>query len=537
MKTVSKGASIAVPLVVFACAFATIMATVSDYGLTWDEPFYVQHSDRIAAWCRKLASSDAPFSEENIQQHWNYDRFHNCHPPFAKLAGIAVKNTVGELVAANPLHGYRLATAAWAGVLVALLALYLVRAHGSVGVALLGAALFLVTPRFFAHCHFYATDLPVASLAFLVLHVLAAHPGSWRWALVAGLAAGALLATKFTGVLVFPVAFAGILVAGHRKRFLWCYSLFFAVAWISFVLFDPYMWFGPKEELGFYFGSALGRFDFARISTAYFGRIYSAKLPWHHPFVMFAMVMPATVLPFILIGFCAAARDCRSPLHFFECVPFVILMIIFALPQTPKHDGIRLFSMVWPFIVILAVRGVTATADGIGVLARRFSARVDPDRLAAAVRLMLLVLCCLVSLAGIHRYHPYELSYYNGIIGGAGGAQRSGFTVSYWFEALDAHMLEEMDRVDGDASILVHSIPNPEIIEQNRALGLAPDGVIQVDSIEESDYILVLNRMLTPALCELIEKNEPAVLVSRDDGLIIGLFENSARRRPVPAGP
>lgn len=530
---------ITVLLAVFLAGTALVLLTVKDYGLTWDEPIYIEHSGRIAQWFGKLVTWDSPFSHENFQYHWDYDRLHNCHPPFIKLAGLLVGNVVGRPLFDNVVYRYRAATAVWSGLLLCLLARHLLRAHGSVPVAVFGSFLFLAIPRFFAHTHFYATDIAVAALGFAVIHLYASARDRWRKALFAAPLAGALLATKFTGVLVFPVVAVGILRVRDRRDFIKVFALFFCLSWVFFVLFDCHAWFGLVKELRFYFSSAVGRFDFTRISTAYFGRVYSTSLPWHHPFVMFAMVLPVAVVVALIVGLGAGLRRPRDESRFAEVVPFLVLMAVFALPQTPKHDGIRLFSMVWPFMVLLAVRGIRVLAEAAAGLAGRLASdrsvgSLDGGRLAVLLTPTLLLMCCAVSLVGLVRYHPYELSYYNHLTGGAGGAQQRGFTVSYWYEALNEEMFDSMDRVAAGAAIRVYSVPNPQMLELNRNLGLGRKNVLQADTIDESDYILVLNRMLTPALCELIENNRPVVLVSRDEGLILGLFENTARHTDSP---
>ena len=82
---------------VFILAFVSIVSTIDDYGLTWDEPHYIVHSERISEWLGKLIKFDDPFSDETFQKYWNYDRHHNCHPPFYKLSGVFFRNLVGSL--------------------------------------------------------------------------------------------------------------------------------------------------------------------------------------------------------------------------------------------------------------------------------------------------------------------------------------------------------------------------------------------------------------------------------------------------------
>ncbi|MBX6316224.1 MAG: 4-amino-4-deoxy-L-arabinose transferase, partial [Isosphaeraceae bacterium] len=44
------------------------------------------------------------------------------------------------------------------------------------------------------------------------------------------------------------------------------------------------------------------------------------------------------------------------------------------------------------------------------------------------------------------RIHPFELSYYNELIGGPRGAWKAGFELSYWYDAFDQETLTEINR-------------------------------------------------------------------------------------------
>ena len=48
--------------------------------------------------------------------------------------------------------------------------------------------------------------------------------------------------------------------------------------------------------------------------------------------------------------------------------------------------------------------------------------------------------------AAVVRIHPFELSYYNPLIGGPAGAWRRGFELTYWYDALDPTALADLNR-------------------------------------------------------------------------------------------
>ena len=193
-----------VGIAVFLTSFAILLMTVGDYGLTWDEPYYIAHSNRLQQWFGLLVHNQAPFSDDAVNNLVQFDRYHNCHPPFYKLSGLFFKHLFGKYIYSNSLYQYRTSTVFWSATLIAMLYLYLYRAYQNHLIALLGAGLFLTVPRFFVHMHLFTTDVIIVSLYFLSLYLFVFGENSIS-AIFGGLFAGALLASKFTGVLLFPI--------------------------------------------------------------------------------------------------------------------------------------------------------------------------------------------------------------------------------------------------------------------------------------------------------------------------------------------
>ena len=70
------------------------------------------------------------------------------------------------------------------------------------------------------------------------------------------------------------------------------------------------------------------------------------------------------------------------------------------------------------------------------------------------------------------KYHPYQLSYYNAVIGGPAGAAKKGFTISYWYEALNQVFFNKLNARYKNDPVTIFSFPNSEILEYNRVLGM-----------------------------------------------------------------
>jgi len=477
-------------------SFCLYAATLSGYGLTWDEPFYVLHSQKIAQWFSLFAGPGNPFDADAVNAAWNFDRYHNCHPAFYKLSGIAFSRTLGALLFDDLLSAYRISTVFWASLLILFLYLYLQKVYANSLVAVFGSLLFLFTPRFFAHAHFYATDMVVAALGFITLY-LVYYERHGRLALLwTSGCAGALLAVKFTGLLIFPLTFAAVFTATDKKRFLRFYLRFFFLAWFFFAVLNPHMWFGLVSEMRFYFQSVLERESSVPIATLYFGEIYPYRLPWHQPLVMLAITLPAVTVITAGIGLLLHRYAHNRKEWFFETGSFLLLCMVFVLPSTPKHDGIRLFSLQWPFFILLSVRGAACLTRAIQRMSREKNAR----RWSSGLQTGILAVAVIISTYACVSAHPYQLSFYNTLIGGTHGAARAGFTVSYWYDALNREALQKINRLAESESVSVFSYPNKEILGWNKWLGTLKKTVYPADRMENADYMLLIHRIVPSGL-------------------------------------
>jgi hypothetical protein len=239
-------------------------------------------------------------------------------------------------------------------------------------------------------------------------------------------------------------------------------------------------------------------------------------MPLHQPWVMFGITLPEMTVITVLTGMvagCARYLKNRDPFSYFSVVPFVMLMAVFMLPSTPKHDGIRLFSSAWPFVILISVSGLYGLQ------------RICGERFRAGMVICLLSLA--LSSVELYASHPYELSYYNRFIGGSRGAEDKGFIVSYWYDAFNREFLQKVSQVTGNREEGVYSFPNVEILLWNQKYGLLPAGLRSVPQEGEYRYVLVLNRILTPEMHEYLAQCKPLVKITTRDGAFIGgLYQN-----------
>jgi hypothetical protein len=377
--------------------------------------------------------------------------------------------------------------------------------------------------------HFFTTDMMVAALAFIALYIFFYDTVEIRRVVLSSIFAGALLATKFTGILMFLIMFSFIFSSRNKEHFFVSYLIFTLLSCAFFLIFNPHSWFGILDEVLFYFASAVSRDTVVPISTVYFGKVYNYVLPWHHPFVMFGITLPIPIPIFLVPGLIWNLRRIKERTSFFESVPLIVLFAFFVLPKVPKHDGIRLFSMAWPFIVILFIRGTFVFSrclkTPLNVLCASASRGTQHfSSLAVVTMIILIVSNIFLSSRDIYHYHPHELSYFNKFIGGPKGALQKGFTISYWFEALNEDALGKINNLFKHEETKICSYPHYQILNWNNYFGFLDDNIHSASNLEEADYFLFLNRMIPWRIYSELKKNTEYQIAKLEDGtLILGL--------------
>ncbi len=224
----------------------------------------------------------------------------------------------------------------------------------------------------------------------------------------------------------------------------WTAILAFApvIGWLG----NPAWWRDTLPRLTHYYTLNVDReHSLPNIQIIYFGQIYEFSLPWHNAWVLMGITVPVAILGAAAIGLLwAIGQVRRDRLPFYFLIHFLTLPVIRMFP-TPAHDGVRLFLPTFFFLAAFAGWGTVALADFVARLSR-LPARFFRLALTGAV---------LGSAAlALYRIHPYELSYYNELVGGPRGAWERGFELTYWYDAFTDQMIADLNR---------KLPPNPEI--------------------------------------------------------------------------
>jgi hypothetical protein len=243
-----------------------------------------------------------------------------------------------------------------------------------------------------------------------------------------------------------------------------------AVGWLG----NPAWWRETMPRLAHYYTLNTARQGaLPDIRIYYWGRTYLYSLPWHNAWVLIAITVPAGILAAAIAGLVYVVRKARRdrlPLYFLAHL--VTLPVLRMLP-TPAHDGVRLFLPTFFFLAALAGWGSAWVADG--------AARLLRGR-ATAGRVLLAGLVLGPAALQLAWIHPFELSYYNELIGGPRGAQAAGFELSYWYDAFNGRTLAGMNRLlpPGAALAPPNHLSQTPTFQELQALG-ALRGDIRLD--------------------------------------------------------
>jgi 4-amino-4-deoxy-L-arabinose transferase-like glycosyltransferase len=218
----------------------------------------------------------------------------------------------------------------------------------------------------------------------------------------------------------------------------WTAILAFAplVGWLG----NPAWWRETLPRLAHYYMLTVGRDAvLPPIQIIYFGQIYEYSLPWHNAWVLMAITVPITLLMAAAIGLIwGLARIRRDRLPFYFFIHFLTWPVIRMFP-TPAHDGVRLLLPTFFFLAAFAGWGTVWVADALSVALRR-------RRLSGWLRLAVAGAVLGPAAVALVRIHPYELSYYNELLGGPRGAWEEGFELTYWYDAFTNPVLEDLNR-------------------------------------------------------------------------------------------
>lgn len=501
-------------------AAVLVLATLDHPGITVDEPLDVQPGRKYVA---ALRSQGWAFFEPRVVERVFRDNAE--HPPLGRwLLGVA--STLFEPLeiawrGVDPVGIYtragRVAPALCYAGLVGLITATTAAWFGPIASLAAGFSL-LAMPRVFAHAHFGALD------TFITTFWIAAWFGAERALrakrpalamLLAGAVWGLALLTKIHAWLIPPLVLG---LAFFRRGSLGTIGMIRALfAWtliglIVFLAGWPWLWYGGWNRFRDYLSTGWHR---SPIMVEYFGQVLpDHSVPWHYPWFYFLVTVPVGLHLLGTIGVVAAFRagsaSDRGRLVVL-IAPALMLLSLFSL-SAPVYDGERLFLMVFPL--------------WSAVIGHGFSFVWNRSR--GTIRLAWLMLL-LGQAYGVVIMHPFQLSYYNAVVGGLAGAERLGLELTYWNDAVDDLLLDDLAKrvAVGQTAALVPTL-HPDQGKINTSAALLGKGCVLGDdpAAASADWLVVSRRTAywKPQLRDRIQRHPPLSTRQRQGVWLSGIW-------------
>jgi hypothetical protein len=410
-------------------------------GLSWDEPssFFVGRAN-LKFWMtgNRAYLNDLKNKQLFADSPFPYIYGEDIYPPFQFLVSSAT-----SYVFAEKLHLTDVVTAHHAGELfiasLGIAAIYGLAVEVGLTPLIAGATaiIYSLYPTIAQQMRNDAKDVPLMSLLVVAAYFFVKTISAWRkkrgffpvwgngilFAVFLGLAQG----TKPTAVIFVPIFIIWIIISSLvNKQFgkslrplgpLLVLALTLGVIAVAvFFLVWPWLWDDPVNKLlsAWSFFKTVGY----NMPVLYFGQLYHAgiNLPREYPFVILLILSPIELTVLALIGVVWGVRELilkRSVYPVLFVIWFFIGIGRFLIPGVLIYARIRHFIDAMPAYFILAGFGALALIRVVKLYAK------DIRVLRHIVLVLTLGVVMVHELYISITFFPYEVSYFNAIVGGA----------------------------------------------------------------------------------------------------------------------
>jgi 4-amino-4-deoxy-L-arabinose transferase-like glycosyltransferase len=412
-----------------------LLATAGSLGFMRDEGFYFGAARSYGAWFDLLARSPSEaLSPAVVDRYWAVN---HEHPALIKsLFALSHRWLSGAFSQTST--SFRFPAMVLSSLAVALIFVWGRRTLGRAG-GLVAALSFAFLPRVFFHAHLACFDLPVCAMWLVTsyVYVRSLKSGRLGWLLGAGVAYGLLLDTKhnswiFPFALLLHFAFTrGLpLLRDIRGRGPWWRRL--PPAWLSMALMGPlllyalwpWLWHDTVARLHEYVAFHTGHEYY---NMEFLGRTYwKPPMPRGYAAVMTLATVPLVTLVLTLVGGAAAARKAceHRSTYAFWAVSILTSYAPWLSSGTPIFGGTKHWLTAYPFLCLFAGLGFTRVVAAV----QTWKPRWPSAPLSAACAIGVLIGPLVMTLHA----HPFGLSAYTPLVGGAPGAASLGLNRTFW---------------------------------------------------------------------------------------------------------
>ena len=458
----------------FSAAVLLGLLVFSDYGVGWDEENNATYG--AITLDHVLGANPGAHHYRNPDDFWHpvTGQFAMTHGPAYEVLLVALERVSG--LQDTP-AGIKLRHLCVFLTLVAaafFFHLFCRRALGSWRLGLLGAAMFLLHPRIFAHGFHNSMDigfLAAFTLCMVTLQRALGRP-SFINGCVHGAACAVLVDVRIAGMIMpaISVAFLALEGVAAPSRGAWLRRAGLCLAGAALLFFPlvialwPMLW--PDPPGNFWQSFAVSANDPWSWWELYLGeKLLATDVPWHFTPVWMLVTTPPLYSGLCLLGLLGLAARARLSRSFYlehrgqllALSSLLLPLVAVALLRSTLFNGWRHLYFVYPGFLVLALGGVMFAAR----LIRERLASPAARRIATALGLAALLAGAATTVTFMVRSHPQQHSYFNVLTGGLSGA-RARFQTGYWGpeyrEALE-HLLKVRKRHGCCVRIYMSTVP------------------------------------------------------------------------------
>jgi hypothetical protein len=455
----------------FVAYLVALVATAGGLGYARDEGFYFHAAATYGKWFEVLLQTPGRALEQGVvDRFW---RENHEHPALMKSLFWASQRSFEGWLFSERGTALRFPAMVISALGVATTFAFGRRCIGRAG-GIVAALAFGLMPPVFYHSHLACFDMPIAAMWLFVVY--AYHRSlkpSLPWALACAVLYGLALDTKHNAWYLPPALIAHAValhlvpfvrrVWGHgapvaaagqesargvkRPPVPWAIGLMLLLGPLVFYALWPWIWNDTWRRLGEYAQFHLQHvyYNMEYLGTTYFRPPFPRSYAW---LMTFATVPTITIVLALCGGLSAAravwvsirgrlasepgvgapARGASPPAHDWALLWLFCLVLSYSpwlLDTTPIFGGTKHWLNAYPFLALFAGQGFVWLVDAWRARAgASISSRLAPWALGACTMVAPLV-------ETVHS-HPWGLSAYTPLVGGAPGAATLGLNRSFW---------------------------------------------------------------------------------------------------------
>jgi 4-amino-4-deoxy-L-arabinose transferase-like glycosyltransferase len=468
-------------LIGFVLGFVYLVAlvkTAHPLGYARDEGFYFSASSAYANWFDLLLRDpSAAVQRSAVDAYWSPN---HEHPGLVKSVFALSWDFLHKKfhLFAEEGTSFRFGGMCFAAMGVWLIYIWGTRAR-SRATGLSAAVLFALMPRIFYHAHLSCFDVPIATMWTLCAYAY------WRslerptlgWALVAGVAFGLALDTKHNSWFLPPALCLHAFITRFRTiasglklgrlrvpAALWAMA---SVGPFVFLALWPWIWFDTFDRLKGWVEFHLNHeyYSIVFLHTTY----WKPPMPRAYVWVMTLATVPTITLVLFLVGALHRASDRfrslfsraldrpRPDPRQTDLLWAIGLGVQYApwilSTSTPIFGGTKHWFTAYPFLCLFAGVGFDVTISKLKELARSSRLSRLPSGIVEAAAFAAVVAAPLAET--IHS-HPWGLSNYTPLVGGAPGAASLGLNRQFWGFTTGAVVDWLNEHVKPGQSVFIH---------------------------------------------------------------------------------